>query len=207
MDSKQIQLGNDAKYRWVFERSMYSDYASLVAVYKGIGIMCIATWLIISLLILFSEGTSGVWEITKGFVIVIPIFAILTPLGFFFWAFIRGGKYRELFEMSDKQIVHRQISRKVKDSEVIGWLSVLTSVAALTGHVSPGVVSASHGIRAHTKVKTKIYYKNVEKVIANRDKGIIKLCERVGHHDIYVNSQDFDFVYDFLLSHCQTNQK
>ena len=46
-------------------------------------------------------------------------------------------------------------------------------------------------------------FDKVRKVKSYPRRGLIKVNERFSHNQVYVFSEDFDFVNDYIISHCK----
>ena len=66
---------------------------------------------------------------------------------------------------------------------------------------SNGLSSASVGIDTNWHIVSE--YKDVRKIIANKDKGVIRLKHRIIKNRIYTEPQQYEFVLNYLTSHCQ----
>ncbi len=101
-----------------------------------------------------------------------------------------------LFEMDETGVVHMQFPKTVEKAKALGMLSVLSGLASgAPGRVGQGVLIASHTTLTSS-------FANVKKVKPIRRFDIIKVNAPFTKNQIYVNKEDFDFVYDYIISRC-----
>ena len=200
--SQNIQYCPDGKYRWVYEMHTMKNPVLMITVYKAFGLTFIIVWAIMALIGLFSgDGLDFIWPTTKVLLIVIAIFVPLIFIAFLIVAAINGWKYVVLFEMDDYGVLHRQMQKQLKKAKAIGWLAVIAGiVGGNRGAVSAGFVAA-------TKEESYSDFSAVRSVKAKRGFSTIKVNEMLNHNQVYAAKEDFDFVYQFILSHCPKVKK
>lgn len=66
---------------------------------------------------------------------------------------------------------------------------------------SNGLSSASVGLDTNYHIVSE--YKDVRKIIADKNKGVIRLKHRIIKNRIYTQPQQYEFVLNYLTSHCQ----
>ena len=76
----------------------------------------------------------------------------------------------------------------------------------LGGAAAGNLGAISTGIAAQ---RTKMYtdFAKVKKIKALPRRNLIKVSEGLEHNQIYANREDFDFVLNFIISHCTNIQK
>ena len=127
--------------------------------------------------------------------IMLGIFVVLTIIGVLVTAAVLG-KYVVLFEMDEKEVTHIQMPRQVKKAEVIGLITALVGAMAK----SPTTIGA--GVLATAKTKSTSEFVNVRRVKARRRLNLIKVNQLFDKNQVYVADEDFDFVYNYIKSHC-----
>ena len=194
-----VQLYPDGKYRWVYEVNMLTNYSILFDVWKVLGI----SMGIIVLLFVVIAIFDGDWSfdpltgMASSLGIVVLVMLVLGLIGYFVYAAISGWKYAVLFIMDEKEVVHQQMPNTVKKGQLIGALTILAGLAS----GRPGVVGT--GILAQSRMSMTSTLANVERIIPCRRMNLIKVNQRFAKNRIYVNDEDFDFVYNFLLTNCK----
>lgn len=193
----RIQLCQDGKYRWIYEFSMMKNPMLFITIYKVICLSCLIVWLLLNVISLFSgDFPDTVWTNTKIVLLIFAIFAVLVPFAYLIVAAQNGWKYVVLFEMDDKEIIHRQMNKQVKKAKAIGWLTVLAGlVGGSRGAVSAGIVAATHT----TTISTFHY---VKKVKPYRKWNTIKVNQPLSKNQVYADIEDFDWLYQYIVSHC-----
>lgn len=196
--NEHVRLYPDGKYRWVFEVNMLTNYSILFDVWKVLGI----SMGILVLLFVVITVFDGDWDVdmligmasTLGIVALVML--VLGLIGYFVYAAISGWKYAVLFIMDEKEVVHQQMPNTVKKGQLIGALTILAGLAS----GRPGAVGT--GVLAQSRLSMTSTLAHVERLISCRKMNLIKVNERFEKNRVYVNTEDFDFVYDFLLTHC-----
>lgn len=196
-NSKNILLCSDGKYRWYYEYPMLKNPVILFTIWK---VMLIAAF-VPSSVVLLSGLSDGFVQAIKQFINVYGItfgaMFVLSCIGYFILAAIYGFKYIVLFEMDDKCITHIQQNRQFKIAQAVSWLTVLTE----TAKDNPCVVGT--GILAGSKQKMTSEFKKVTTVIGGKKNNTIKVNQLFSKNQIYVKSEDYDFVWEFITSHCK----
>ena len=196
--NEHVRLYPDGKYRWVYEVNMLTNYSILFDVWKVLGI----SMGILVLLFVVIAVFDGDWDVdmligmasTLGIVALVML--VLGLIGYFVYAAISGWKYAVLFIMDEKEVVHQQMPNTMKKGQLIGALTILAGLAS----VRPGAVGT--GVLAQSRLSMTSTLAHVERLISCRKMNLIKVNERFEKNRVYVNTEDFDFVYDFLLTHC-----
>ncbi|MCR4853883.1 MAG: hypothetical protein K5893_09870 [Prevotella sp.] len=198
----RVRLYPDGKYRWVYEVPMLRNPSILIDVYKVLGISFGIVWLFVITLI----GCDGDLDLktfgsfTSGFLLLILFFFVLGYVAYFILAWSYGWKYVVLFILDEKEVVHQQMPRQVKKSQVLNDLVILAG--ALSGR--PGVAGA--GFLAQSRTSSTSVLANVKKVIPCRRMNLIKVNQLLNKNRVFVCDEDYDFVFNFLCKHC-TNAK
>lgn len=196
--NEHVRLYPDGKYRWVYEVNMLTNYSILFDVWKVLGISMGILVLLFVVIAVFDGG----WDVdmligmasTLGIVALVML--VLGLIGYFVYAAISGWKYAVLFIMDEKEVVHQQMPNTVKKGQLIGALTILAGLAS----GRPGAVGT--GVLAQSRLSMTSTLAHVERLISCRKINLIKVNERFEKNRVYVNTEDFDFVYDFLLTHC-----
>lgn len=196
--NEHVRLYPDGKYRWVYEVNMLTNYSILFDVWKVLGISMGILVLLFVVIAVFDGG----WDVdmligmasTLGIVALVML--VLGLIGYFVYAAISGWKYAVLFIMDEKEVVHQQMPNTVKKGQLIGALTILAGFAS----GRPGAVGT--GVLVQSRLSMTSTLAHVERLISCRKMNLIKVNERFEKNRVYVNTEDFDFVYDFLLTHC-----
>ena len=195
---KEVKLCNDGKYRWVYEMHLLKNptifLTTLKVIFIAIGIVWVMGLLVTTIAGDMDKDQFLFW--TKLMLIMVGIFVGLAVLAILVLAAVYHGKYLVLFEMDENQVVHIQLPRLVKKAEAIGWITVL--VGAMAGN--PTVMGT--GMLAASRSRSTSEFDKVRRVKAYRGRDLIKVNQLLGKNQVYVYDEDFDFVYDFIKSHC-----
>ncbi len=193
--NEHIFKNNSDKYRWVYEQPMLKSFFLLFEVWKVIALSALIIVLLMSCINLISgEGIEGVLFALKMGALVFGIIFVLSLPAYYIVTKANNGMYTVLFEMDDEGIDHIQI--KTEKAQALEALVVLAGGASknrtLTGS---GLLSAAGG---------SLYsdFAKVRKIRADRRNNLIKLNGRFVNNQVYVEDEDFDFVFSFIKEHC-----
>ena len=195
---KDVLLCNDGKYRWVYEMNMLTNPTIFLTVFKIFFWIILAGWLVFGLFLYLIHGdVAGFLAMGKAMLVALAIMAVLTALGVLVLAALYGGKYVVLFEMDETEVKHIQMPRQVRKAEVVGLITALVGLAAKRP------TTAGAGLLSAGKSSTTSVFEQVRRVVPRRAFHLIKVNQLLNKNQIYVPDEDFDFVYDFIKSHCK----
>ena len=198
--TKNIALGEDGVYRWVYEMNLYRNPTILFLTWKIFGYACFVFWL----LVMFFTYDDDFWwdgfrQTAELYLIITAILMVLCLIGYLVYSLIVGGKYCAMFEMDENGVNHIQMPPQVKKAELIGLLTTLVGIAA----GKPGVVGT--GLLASARTSMYSSFKAVKSVEAFPGRNLIKVNEPIFKNQVYAEKEDFDFVLGFIRAHtnCQ----
>jgi hypothetical protein len=196
-EGAEVRLCEDGKYRWKYELNMITNPVIMITVFKVFFFIIIGMALVFGTIFLISDGNwNGVIGMFKAMGIVLGIFAVLTFLGTALLSLVYGGKYVVLFEMDDKGIVHIQMPAQQQKARKLGILTFFVGLFAKR----PTTMGA--GLLSTTKNASASEFKKVRRVRSRRWLHTIKVNQLFERNQVYVPDDDYDFVYDFIKSHC-----
>lgn len=194
---KEIRLCKDGKYRWMYEMHLIKNPTIFLTVLKIFAYIILIGFLIFGFFLYAIHGDwAGLWDMAKAMVIAFAGMSVLTFLGVCVVAMMYGGKYIVLFEMDEKGIAHIQLPQQYKKAQVMGLIAALAGVA--TGNPT----TAGAGLLAATHNKSISDFTKVRSIKANPKLNVIKVNQRLYKNQVYVPDESFDFVYDYIKSHC-----
>lgn len=197
--TENIYYCPDEKYRWIYELNMLKNPLIMLTIWKIFGILILAQ-IVISFLIEAFDGNASGWFtdylLTPGFLIVPGIFFGLSLISYVIVAGMYGWKYIVLFEMDDKGVEHIQMPKQFEKAQGLSWLITMAGLA--TGNFT----TAGAGMLAGSKSRSTSRFDAVKKVIKKKNYHCIMVNETLEKNQIYVEDSDFDFVWDFIASHC-----
>ena len=194
----RVRLYEDGKYHWMYDVNLLKNPSVLIDVSK---IMALSLAIVACFLFVIQTCENGLHKEELEFVftltaILAGIMLVLTVLGYLLYAAMIGGKYTVHFTMDETGVVHEQGPQAKKASERIGCLAAIVGLLARR----PGVAGA--GMMAASNTSKSTAFSNVRKVKAIRWMNTIKVNERFSKNRVYVDNEDFDFVYNYISSRC-----
>ena len=183
------------KYRWIYEVPMLKSFFLLMEVWKVLGISAFLVFIFMSLIDLISgQGFAGILFSLEMCLLLVGIFLVLSLPAYYIVTKANNGKYTVLFEMDDKGIDYIQIK-----TEKAKALEVLTMFAGSASHnntvLGAGALAAAGGSLHST-------FANVKYIKAVPAENLIRVNGTLIHNQVYTDAENFDFVYDFIVSHC-----
>ena len=193
----------DGKYRWVYDVPMLKNPSILMEVYWVLGVSFGIVWLFV-LLMGGCENhfrPDALWDITRGFLILMAVFFVLVWVAYFFVSWYYGWKYSILFIMDEQEVVHKQLPGTEGKARAIGKLT------ALAGAGDGKVGMAGMGVLVANRTSMSTSYSSVRRIMSRRRRHLIKVRERFSRNMVFVADEDFDFVYKYLCDHCPNARK
>ena len=193
----RVRLYGDGKYHWKYDLNLLNNPSVLIDVYKALGMTILITGFILFLIQACSSGfhLKDMGIVLKITGLMAAIFLVLGILGYLLYAALSGWIYTVEFIMDEKGVEHQQAPRSQKVAKKISMLTVLVGLFAR----KPGVVGSGM-LASRTSMITEFYL--VKKVKAKRWMNTIMVNETFEKNRVYVSDADFDFVYDYISSHC-----
>lgn len=193
----RVRQCEDGKYRWKYEMNMLTNPTIFWTVFKIFFYIILVGFVIFGTFLYAIHGDwQGLWGMAKAMLIVLGGFAVLTFLGVLVLAIVYRGKYVVLFEMDEKEIAHIQEPRQFRKAQKMG------AITALAGGAARNYTAAGAGLLSATKNASTSELACVRSVKPLRRLHLIKVNQLLNKNQIYVPDEDFDFVYEFLKSHC-----
>ena len=202
-EKSRVTLGEDGKYRWVCSLNLFTNLTVFWIVWKifFVIIVGIFTVVIIADVINFKDMyASRTLTNIKYTAFFIAGMTALSLIGYYLYSAMMGGKYTVEFTMDEKGITHSQIPSQAKKAKKIG------AATALLGAASGNMAAAGVGVNA---TRTEMYseFSKVRKVKPCPRKCLIKVNGVLNHNQVYTAKEDFDFVKDYIISHCDNIKK
>ncbi|MBQ6018713.1 MAG: zinc ribbon domain-containing protein [Clostridia bacterium] len=192
---KNIVLCPDGKYRWVYELNLFQNPTIFLLLWKIFFFIFLGLFLII---IISDFIQWGGWDNVLTNLKIFGYFMIgmtaVVGLSYCIYAAIMGGKYCVIFEMDEQGVNHKQMPKQAKKAELI-------SAITMFGGLASGSLTA---VGIGMNVRTEMYsaFEKTRKVKAYPRRGLIKVNGLLNHNQVYAGKEDFEFVKDFILSHC-----
>ena len=192
--SDNIMLCPDGKYRWVYEMHLIKNPAIFFLIWKIFFFIFLGIFAVTFLADLKSWGLADAVSNLKPLGIFLLGMTVVIALGYLVYAGIMGWRYCVLFEMDEEGVNHKQMMSQVERSQMIADLAVLTGITTK----NPTTIGVGKNVR------TEMYsdFAHVKKVIPRRFFHIIKVNGLLDRNQVYADPVDYDFVLDYIRSHC-----
>ena len=201
-DSPRVRLCEDGKYRWTSAMNMYRNPSVFITVCKIFGILggiAFGIFVVTSLIDgTFSEflGNLKYWGIA------VLVFLVIAGIAYAIVAGMYGGKYVVRFTMDQNGLLHEQIPEQAIKARKLG--SVVAGAGVLTGSI--GRAGQGMMVAAHTSLSSD--FSKVRSIKPQRRWNTIKVNEPFANNQVYTTPEDFDFVLEYISSHCpKVNKK
>ena len=204
-DGRKVRLCVDGKYRWTYPMSMLKNPVLFLTVFKVIGGIMAAILVFVICLSHWKDITSGNFKIIfhdlRMFGYIMLGCLVITIVAFLIVAAQYGWNYIIRFTMDEDGFLHEQIPAQKKIARKLG--KTVAATGALTG--SLGRVGQGMLVANHTSLASD--FKVVRKVKPLRKWNTIKVNEPFAKNQINCDSEDFDFVLNYILEHCPKLKK
>ena len=197
--TENIWLCPDGVYRWTYEYDMLKNPTIIFTVWKvlGLSIGIVMGFVFLIDLIEGNYQSAEDWlGLGKLILIMTGIMLVLSIVSYVILAAIYGWKYQVLFEMTDEYVRHIQMPKQVKKAQAIGWLT------ALVGLVAGKPTTVGVGLNAASGSTSTSVLKNVATLKIRKGRNTIHVNQKLDRNQVYAEDADFDFVADFLKTHC-----
>lgn len=196
-EGAEVRLCKDGKYRWKYDLNMITNPVIMITVFKIFFYICLGLFFIFCPIMYLSDGNwAGALGMLKTLGIVLGIFAVLTFLGTALLNLIFGGRYIVLFEMDEKEIVHTPLPVQQDKARRLGFLTFVV------GFFAKRPTTMGAGLLSTARNSSTSEFDKVRRVRSRRWLHTIKVNQLLDRNQVYVPDEDYDFVYDFIKSHC-----
>ena len=193
-----VRLYDDGKYHWLYDLNMLKNPSVLIDVYKMLGMTIFIMTIILLMIMACADGVhlKSLGTVLKIVGLLTGIMLVLGLLGYLLYAALTGWVYTVHFILDEKSVEHLQAPRSQKTAKRIGALTILAGLLSR----KPGVMGSGMLAASHTSMTS--HFSRVKKVKAKRWMNTIMVNEPFAKNRVYVSNEDFDFVFDYISSHC-----
>ena len=198
---KEVRLCTDGKYRWTYPMNMLKNPSIYITVCKIFGGIALVAFIAMYIGPATRGEFADILSDLKWWGVAVLVFLAISALAYIIVAAQYGWKYIVQFTMDENGILHEQIEAQKKHAKNIG--GALAGAGVLTG--SPGRVGQGMLVASHTSLSSD--FSKVRSVKPKRRWNTIKVNEPFAKNQVYTTKEDFDFVLDYILSHCPKVKK
>ena len=196
--SYDVKLCEDGKYRWRYDLNLFKTAGIFLLIWRILFFIILAFFAVAMLADAFRfndfypERFMYNLRFFAYFVIGMTAISIISYL---IYAGIMGGKYCVIFEMDEKGINHKQIPSQAEKAKKISEAAMLAGAAS--GRFSTIAVGRN---AARSELYTE--FSKVKRLKAYPKRNLIKLSAPFSHNRIYCKTENFEFVENYIISHC-----
>lgn len=189
---------SDGKYRWIYNLNLLKNPTIFLLVWKIFACILLGVFLVTTVADAISWPGGFVASLLNGLRVFGWLFLGMTALvaiSCLIYAAIMGGKYSVLFEMDEEGVNHKQLEYQKEKAETISALTILAGLAA------GNAATVGVGMNA---ARSEMYsdWASVRRVKCYPRRGLIKVNGILRRNQVYAAPEDFDFVREYILSHC-----
>ena len=193
---EKVRLCTDGRYRWTYPMNMLKNPAVFLTVCKIFGIIGAVAFIISYIRPVFKGDFAVIVQDLKYWGIAVLVFLAIAGLAYLIVAGMYGGKYIVNFTMDENGLVHEQIPAQSRKARKLG--GIVAGAGVLGGR--PGRIGQGMLIAGHTSLSSD--FSKVRSIQPRRLWHTIKINEPFAHNQVYTTAEDYDFVLDFIRTHC-----
>lgn len=193
--SGEIILGSDGVYRWAYDMNILTNPTIFITVWKVFAFSFGLVFVFVCFLDMSSRNFwfEGFLELVKVFGLIILGMTVLLAVALIIYAAIMGGKYCVLFEMNEKGVKHIQAPKQFKKAQVM---------ALILGVTSKNIGRKGQALLIASKSESHSEWRVVRSISCHPRTHVIKVNELLEKNQVYVGPEDFEFVKNYIISHC-----
>ncbi len=192
-------------YNWIYKLDMAGNRSLFRLICR---IMVIITAVPVGFVILLvlkdilfgSPDWTFIGEILLMLVGIIIVVALITQGCYYMLSKSYKGTYVMLFSMNDEGVTFTQTDDQ---QQINRWIGMFSSVASAASH-SASFASGSFITAGSGRVTTR--FVRVRKIQVCRSDNLINVSTLLTRNLVYADDEDFDFVKDYIISHCPKAQ-
>ena len=199
----RVQKYEDGKFRWIYELNLFKNPGIFFLIWKIFFFVMLGIFAVMIIADLISwpeEFPERLWSGLKIFGYILLGMTAIVGISYLIYAAMMRGKYIVAFEMDEAGVNHAQIPAQAKKAQKLGEAVTLIGIAR--GSLS----TIGAGMNSQ---RTEMYsdFSKVRKVKARPAFHTIKVNAPLNHNQVYAAKEDFEFVKDFIISHCPNLKK
>lgn len=197
-----ILLGEDGKYRWIYEMSLFKNPTVFVMIWKIFFFVVLGIFVFTALIDLFGGDLDGgtALNLLKTFGYFVLGMTALVGISYLIYAAIMRGKYIVMFTMDEDGINHEQVPVQAKKARGIADAAILIGLLAGSRTAVTGGLAA-----ADTSMYTS--FSNTRRVRFSPRRDLIRIRQILFRNQIYAKPEDFAFVQSYILARVPDNAK
>ena len=191
---ENVTLCSDGKYRWMYPFDMLKNPVILFTVWKVLGMSFFIVYMFSLIFTTIENGIviEDIIGVTRGFLILFLVFAVIGIVAYLIVAGQYGWRYMVIFEMDETGIIHRQMKQQFDKAKALGFLTVAAGIAS--GKLS----TIGAGLNSATRDSLSTDFDKVKKVKLSKFRNTIYVNAPLSHNQVYVRPEDLDFVLNYI---------
>lgn len=192
----RVKLCSDGKYHWTVPVNLLKNPTAYFTVCKIFGIIGGIAFLTANIGHAIRGDFAVIGHELKYWGIAVLVFLLISALAYLIVAAVYKCKYIVKFTMDENGILHEQVEAQKKKAQVLG--GVVGAMGALRGN--PMQAGQGALIAAHTSLSSD--FSKVRSIKASLRHFTILVNEPMSKNQVYTAPEDFEFVLNFIKSHC-----
>jgi hypothetical protein len=191
-----VRLCTDGKYHWTYPMNMLKNPFIYLTVCKIFGIIGGIGFVIGYIGPVLHGKFDVLLKDLKWWGVAVLVFLVLSFLSYLIVAAMYGWRYVVRFTMNEKGLRHEVTPDEAKKAKKLG--RAVSGAGVLSGNI--GRVGQGMMIANHTSLSSD--FSRVKRIKAYPRFCTIKLNEPFAKNQVYTTPEDFDFVLNYIRSHC-----
>jgi len=189
-----VILNEDGKLHWSYTLNLWRQPVMLYTAFKAMSAAAAAFGLLVCFVRMGMDGfAAGIGFLWRYLLISAIVILLLMGLSYLILCLLYKGKYTMLFEMDEAGVLHTEASEQRKKSKKLGAAAAIVgSVAGYPGAM--GLVATGRSFYSR--------FAEVKAVKAARKQNLIRVSGGFVRNKIYAAPEQFDFVWEYIVSHC-----
>ncbi len=182
-------------YRWIYEMPMLKNMFLLFEVWKVLVLAAAIIAVLMTVMgLLAGDGIGAAVSAIGMCALVLGILMVLSAPAYYIVTKANNGKYTVLFEMNEQGIDHTQI--KTDKAKALELLTLYVGGITKNRSATASAALSASGGSLHSN------FSKVKSIKAYPNRNLIKVSGTLIQNQVYVKDEDFDFVYQYIVSHC-----
>lgn len=191
-----IYRDENGAYHWIYRLNMLKNPTVMLMFIKVFGALMGGVAVITALVKLFDGDPEDIPQAVLPWFVISAGMIVLVLIIWLVMAAVRGGYYIVEHMMTENKVIYLSTPEERKKAR--GWAKFGFILGAATSNMT--LLGNSAALAASERFDST--YTDVKSIKADRKHDVIKVKNVLQHNTIYAAPHQFDFVYNYIVSHC-----